>query len=58
VVQGRYDTLTELGETEYTMAQTDLPWDRYSMALFDGGHMLQPTAEALGAIRNFVSGPR
>jgi carboxypeptidase C (cathepsin A) len=54
VPQGRYDTLTEIGETHYTMAQTDMPRDRYTIAYFDGGHMLVPTSEIVDALRAFL----
>lgn len=54
VAQGRYDTLTNMGTTEYTLSQTDIPADRYSIAYFDGGHMLLPTPEIMSAIRSFL----
>jgi hypothetical protein len=57
MVQGRYDTLTTLGVTEYTMDQTDIPRDRIKTAYFDGGHFLIPTDEAMGAIHDFVARP-
>lgn len=57
VVQGRYDTLTTLGVTEYTMDQTDVPRDRITTAYFDGGHFLIPTEESMSAIHGFLSGP-
>jgi len=57
VMQGRYDTLTQIGVTQYTMDQTDIPRSRLTIAYFDGGHFLIPTAEAMAAIHHFVSGP-
>jgi carboxypeptidase C (cathepsin A) len=55
VLQGRYDTLTTLGVTEYTMDQTDMPRDRYKEAYFDGGHFLIATPEAMGAVHHFLA---
>jgi carboxypeptidase C (cathepsin A) len=57
VLQGRHDTLTDLGATEYVMSQTDLPHDRYSIVYYDGGHMLAPEPEALNPLRSFMSNP-
>lgn len=57
VLQGRYDTLTDLEATEYVFAQTDLPRDRYGIVYYDGGHMLAPEAEALEPLRAFVRNP-
>lgn len=56
-VQGRYDTLTTLGLTEYTMDQTDVPRDRIRTAYFDGGHFLIPTDESMSAIHDFLGAP-
>lgn len=55
LVQGRYDTLTTIGNSEYVMAQSDLPWERYVQVNYDGGHMLIAQPEAMSAIRTFVS---
>lgn len=55
VVQGRYDTLTQVGDTLYILDQTDLPRARLTMTYFDGGHMLEPKPEAMRAIRSFLS---
>lgn len=55
VPQGRYDTLTQIGVTHYTMAHTDIPRDRYTIAYFDGGHMLVPTDEIMTALRAFIA---
>jgi len=55
VVQGRYDTLTQVGDTLYVLDQTDIPRARLTIAYFDGGHMLEPKPEAMSAIREFVA---
>lgn len=55
VVQGRYDTLTQVGDTLYILDQTDIPRARLTMTYFDGGHMLEPKPEAMRAIRAFLS---
>jgi carboxypeptidase C (cathepsin A) len=55
VVQGRYDTQTQVADTRYVLDQTDIPRQRLTMAYFDGGHMLEPTAEVMSAIRSFVT---
>ena len=47
-----------MGVTEYTMDQTDIPRDRFTLAYFDGGHFLIPTTEAMSAIHNFVAAPQ
>jgi carboxypeptidase C (cathepsin A) len=57
VLQGRYDTLTDIGATEYVMSQTDLPRDRYNISYYNGGHMLAPEPEALNPLRSFMSAP-
>jgi carboxypeptidase C (cathepsin A) len=54
VLQGRYDTLTDLGSTEYVLGQTNIAPDRYHIAYYDGGHMLRPEAEALDSLRAFM----
>lgn len=54
IAQGRYDTLTDLGTTEYVLSQTDVPADRFSIIYYDGGHMLAMTPEAATGLRNFV----
>jgi Carboxypeptidase C (cathepsin A) len=54
LVQGRYDTLTTLGNSEYIMRQADLDWARYGEAYYDGGHTLLPEAEIMDALRAFV----
>jgi len=54
VVQGRYDTQTQVADTRYVLDQTDLPRQRLTMAYFDGGHMLEPKPEVMRAIRNFL----
>jgi len=58
VLQGRYDTLTDLGTTEYVLGQTDIPPSRYRIAYFDGGHMLMPAAEALDPLRAMIATDR
>jgi hypothetical protein len=55
VVQGRYDTQTQVADTRYVLDQTDIPRQRLTMAYFDGGHMLEPTAEVMSAIRSFMT---
>lgn len=55
LVQGRYDTLTTIGNSEYIMRQADLDWNRFSVAYYDGGHRLLPAAEIMDGLRNFVS---
>ncbi len=54
MTQGRFDTLTTLGNSEYIMAQTHLPLNRYSEAYYDGGHSLLPQPEVMAAIRTFL----
>lgn len=54
MTQGRYDTLTTLGNSEYLMAQTRLPLGRYSEAYYDGGHSLLPQPEVMSAMRTFL----
>jgi carboxypeptidase C (cathepsin A) len=55
VVQGRYDTQTQVADTRYVLDQTDIPRERLRMAYFDGGHMLEPKPEVMSAIRDFVA---
>ncbi len=55
MTQGRFDTLTTLGNSEYIMAQTRLPLERYSEAYYDGGHSLLPQPEVMAALRAFVT---
>ena len=57
ITQGRYDTLTQMGITEYTMMQTDLPRDRVTTVYYDGGHFLTATPEAMAGLRTFVGAP-
>jgi carboxypeptidase C (cathepsin A) len=57
VVQGRYDTQTQVADTRYVLDQTDIPRERLTMAYFDGGHMLEPKSEVMSAIRAFMSPP-
>lgn len=54
LVQGRYDTLTTIGNSEYIMRQADLDRSRYSIAYYDAGHNLAPQPEILNAIHGFV----
>ncbi len=54
LVQGRYDTLTTLGNSEYIMRQANLDWHRYQIAYYDGGHSLIAQPEIMSAIRRFV----
>jgi carboxypeptidase C (cathepsin A) len=56
VVQGRYDTQTQVADTRYVLDQTDIPRDRLRIAYFDGGHMLEPKSEVMTAIREFLAG--
>jgi hypothetical protein len=58
LVQGRYDTLTTIGNSEYIMRQADLDWDRYTEANYDAGHTLRPLPEIISAIRAFVTPAR
>lgn len=58
VVQGRYDTQTQVADTRYVLDQTDIPQARLTIAYFDGGHMLEPKPEVMTAIRAFVAGGR
>ncbi len=58
LVQGRYDTLTVLGNAEYIMRQTDLPLDRFDTVYYDGGHTLLAQPEIMSAIRAFVTGQK
>jgi carboxypeptidase C (cathepsin A) len=55
VVQGRYDTQTQVADTRYVLDQTDVPRERLTMAYFDGGHMLEPQPEVMRAIRSFMA---
>ena len=55
VVQGRYDTQTQVADTRYVLDQTDVPRERLTMAYFDGGHMLEPKPEVMRLIRDFVA---
>ncbi|MGH8199840.1 MAG: S10 family serine carboxypeptidase-like protein [Steroidobacteraceae bacterium] len=55
VVQGRYDTQTQVADTRYVLDQTDIPRGRLRIAYFDGGHMLQPKSEVMTAIRAFLA---
>jgi carboxypeptidase C (cathepsin A) len=54
MTQGRYDTLTTLGNSEYIIAQTDIPLDRYTEAYYDAGHSLKPLPEVMTAIHKFI----
>lgn len=54
LVQGRYDTLTTLGNSEYIMRQADLDWRRYEIAYYDGGHSLIAQPEIMSAIHRFL----
>lgn len=56
VMQGRYDTLTDLGTTEYVLAQTDLPRSRLSFSFYDGGHLVANTPESNANLRKFIAG--
>jgi hypothetical protein len=56
VVQGRYDTQTQVADTRYVLDQTDVPRQRLGIAYFDGGHMLEPKPEVMTAIRVFLAG--
>lgn len=55
LVQGRFDTLTTIGNSEYIMRQADLDPARYSIAYYDGGHNLLPAAEFMDALRAFTA---
>jgi surfactin synthase thioesterase subunit len=55
VVQGRYDTQTQVADTRYVLDQTDIPRERFTMAYFDGGHMLEAKPEVMSVIRAFVA---
>jgi hypothetical protein len=55
VVQGRYDTQTQVADTRYVLDQTDIPRERLTIAYFDGGHMLEPKPEVMSAIRDFLA---
>jgi len=54
LVQGRHDTLTTLGNSEYIMRQADLDRRRYSILYYDGGHNVAPVPEIMNAVREFV----
>lgn len=56
LIQGRYDTLTVMGNAEYIMRQADLPWDRFTTVYYDGGHFLLAKEEVMSAIRAFTAG--
>jgi carboxypeptidase C (cathepsin A) len=47
IAHGYFDTTTEIGYSEYTMSQIDLPMDRYTWAYYPGGHMLYSDIEGL-----------
>ena len=55
VVQGRYDTQTQVADTRYVLDQTDIPRERLTMGYFDGGHMLEPKPEVMTLIRDFIA---
>ncbi|MCP3733828.1 hypothetical protein M9979_02910 [Sphingomonas sp. RP10(2022)] len=55
LVQGRFDTLTTIGNSEYIMRQAKLDRSRYSIAYYDGGHRLIAQPEVLDAISTFVT---
>ncbi len=55
VVQGRYDTQTQVADTRYVLDQTDIPRARLAITYFDGGHMLEPEPAVMGAIRAFIA---
>jgi carboxypeptidase C (cathepsin A) len=55
VVQGRYDTQTQVADTRYVLDQCDIPRNRLTMAYFDGGHMLEAKPEVMNSIRGFVA---
>ena len=55
LVQGRFDTLTTIGNSEYIMRQAKLDRSRYSIAYYDGGHQLIAQPEILDAICAFVT---
>lgn len=54
VVQGRYDTQTQLGHTLYTICRSSIPMDRVWIKYFDGGHMLEPTPDVMRSVQQFV----
>lgn len=56
ILQGRYDTLTDLGSTEYVMGQTNIPLERYHIAYYDGGHVVAREAEAIDPLRKLAAG--
>jgi carboxypeptidase C (cathepsin A) len=55
VVQGRYDTQTQVADTRYVLDQVDIPRARLTIAYFDGGHMLEPKPGVMDAIRAFMT---
>lgn len=55
LAQGRFDTRTTIGNSEYIMRQADLDWSRYVEVNYDGGHSMAPEPEILSAIRRFVA---
>lgn len=55
VIQGRYDTQTQVADTLYVLDQCDIPRDRLTIGYFDGGHMLEAKPEVMNAIRSFVA---
>lgn len=55
VLQGRYDTQTQVADTLYVLDQTDIPRTRLTIAYFNGGHMLEPRPAVMRAIRSFVA---
>lgn len=57
VVQGRYDTQTQVADTRYVLDQTDIPRARLTMAYFHGGHMLEAKPGVMRAIREFMAPP-
>ncbi|MHB8812188.1 MAG: S10 family serine carboxypeptidase-like protein [Steroidobacteraceae bacterium] len=58
VVQGRYDNQTQVADTRYVLDQTDIPRQQFTMAYFDGGHMLEPKPEVMTAYIGSRGGPR
>jgi len=57
VVQGRYDTQTQVADTIYTLHQVTLPDSRVLIKYFNGGHMLEPKPRIMDAIEAFIEPP-
>lgn len=54
VLQGRFDTETQVADTWYVLNQTDIPRDRVHIAYFNAGHFLEAEPDVMNAIQSFM----